>query len=155
MIEDIASLSNERAFDALTLVVTEWFNKKGMEAYLVIDTSRNISGIDLHDLPQWLLENENITDELGETCKFALSTIYNGDDPIAHVWAEKAIQDVKESKGQCLDPVSLGIVGATIIGIILAARVKKIGAVEFYEGVPDEVVEIVKAATSVSVPSSD
>ena len=42
--------------------------------------------------------------------------------------------------------MSLGIIGGIVIGSILAARVKKIGPVEFYKGVPKELGDVLSAA---------
>jgi len=46
------------------------------------------------------------------------------------------------------DPVSLRILlgGGILMGIILVARVKQVGPVEFYEGIPAKLPDVVQAA---------
>jgi hypothetical protein len=56
---------------------------------------------------------------------------------------------VGAAKVQALDPITLSIGGIILIGAILAARVKKIGNVEFYQGLPKETADVIKAAASV------
>lgn len=49
-----------------------------------------------------------------------------------------------------LDPATLAVGGLVLIGIILAVRVKKVGAggAEFYKGLPEETARLLKAATT-------
>lgn len=48
---------------------------------------------------------------------------------------------------EVLDPVSLRILslGGILIGAILVARVKQFGPVEFYEGIPAKLPDVVRA----------
>ena len=82
----------------------------------------------------------------------ALSAILEGDQYEARNWVEDELDHLEEARAQVLDPVSLIIIGGTLIGIILASRVKKIGDLEFYEGVPKETLDIIKHAIAVIIP---
>lgn len=46
---------------------------------------------------------------------------------------------------EVIDPASLSILGCMLIGAILAARVKRLGLVEFYEGIPNKLPNVVRA----------
>ena len=49
----------------------------------------------------------------------------------------------------------MAIGGTILIAAILAARVKSIGPAEFYEGIPPELTDVLKAASSIVVPKGD
>jgi len=51
----------------------------------------------------------------------------------------------RSGTSEVLDPVSLGVVGGILIGAILAARVKRVGPVEFYDGIPNKLTDVVRA----------
>jgi hypothetical protein len=74
-----------------------------------------------------------------------MAAILSSDDDEAAMWARAAVRRASARSGQLLDPISLGIAGAILIGSILAARVKKVGPVKFYEGLPKELGSVVKA----------
>lgn len=48
---------------------------------------------------------------------------------------------------EVLDPVALRMLvgGGIAIGLILAARVKQLGQIEFYDGIPDKLPDVVRA----------
>ncbi len=72
--------------------------------------------------------------------------IANGEDAFAARWVDVELKNLQDAKAEVLDPFTLAILGATLIGCILAARVSKIGSVEFYQGVPKELADVLKAA---------
>ena len=53
----------------------------------------------------------------------------------------------RSGTSEVLDPVLLRILlgGGMLIGTILAARLKQVGPVEFYEGVPNELPQVLRA----------
>src|SRR3954463_6869589 len=86
----------------------------------------------LDALPRLDIENQEFSpEELQRAAELALQ---------AHGVAPRS--DTSEG----LDPVSLGILGGILIGAILAARVTRIGSVEFAEGIPDKLPDVVQAA---------
>lgn len=153
MDERIQKLDGSTAVKILRKVARNWIEKNGVEAFVVIDQIRRTFRDRYDNPPQWLLDPpENASKELIAVSKLALSSIIDGDQAEARGWVEDELAEMKQARGQVLDPLSLAIIGSTIIGIVLASRVKKIGNVEFYEGVPKETVEIVKHASGIVVP---
>jgi len=153
MDERIQKLDGAAAVQILRKVARKWIEHNGVEAFVVIDQIRRTFPQSYDNPPQWLLDlPENASDELIAVSKLALSSILDGDQAEARGWVEDELAEMKQARGQVLDPLSLVIIGSTIIGIVLASRVKKIGNVEFYEGVPKETVEIVKHASGIVVP---
>jgi hypothetical protein len=149
-------IENLKAYDAVQIlrnVARKWIERPSVEAFVVIDTIRRTYGPRYDHPPEWLLTApENASNELIALSKLALSAILEGDRSEARNWVEDELDDLEEARAHVLDPVSLIIIGGTLIGIILASRVKKIGDVEFYEGVPKETLDIVKHATAVMIP---
>jgi hypothetical protein len=153
MDERIEKLEGAAAVRILRNVARKWIESPGVEAFVVIDQVRRSHHQNYDNPPQWLLDPpENASDELIAVSKLSLSAILDGEQARARDWVEDELAELKQARGQVLDPISLGIIGATIIGIVLASRVKKIGNVEFYEGVPKETVDIVKHASGIVVP---
>lgn len=149
----IEKLDGTNAVKILRNVARKWIEARGVEAFVVIDGIRRKHADEYDNLPSWLLSPvEAASDELVAVSKLALSAILDGDDSQAKGWVEDELEDLQQARAQVLDPITLSIVGATIIGIILASRVKKIGNIEFYEGVPKETVDIIKNATTIMVP---
>ena len=149
---NIGEISDEIAVEILRKIAQKWIEQRGIEAFAVYNDVRDKFSSTYDKLPQWLYEKpESASTELVSISRLALDTILNGKDVEAIKWVETEIDSLKEAKAQ-LEPTTFIITGATIIGIILAARVKKIGEVEFYKGVPSEVVEIVKHSTSITLP---
>jgi hypothetical protein len=85
-------------------------------------------------------------DDAGPLAKSALLAILDGQDDEVEAWARAAVRHTSEGAAHLLDPISLGILGGILIGAILAARVKRAGKVEFYEGVPKELGDIISGA---------
>lgn len=153
MDDRIQNLDGKDAVQILRNVARKWIEQPGVEAFVVIDGIRRTYGISYDNPPSWLLDPpEKASDELIALSKLALSAILEGEQSQPRNWVEDELEDLKQARAHVLDPISLTIIGGTIIGIILASRVKKIGNIEFYEGVPKETVDIVKHATSIMVP---
>lgn len=153
MDERIEQITGDDAVQVLRNVARRWIERPDVEAFIVIDDIRRKFGAQYDNPPTWLLASpEHASDELVAVSKTALSAILEGERSEAQNWVEDELDDLNQARAHVLDPVSLAIIGGTIIGIILASRVKKIGNVEFYEGVPKETVDIVKHASSVMIP---
>jgi hypothetical protein len=153
MDQRIAKLDGLAAIQILRNVARKWIEQPRVEAFVVIDGVRRTCGDQYDNPPSWLVDPpEHASAELIALSKFCLSVILEGEQAEARDWVEDELADLKQARAQIVEPVSLAIVGATIIGIILASRVKRIGNTEFYEGVPKETVDIVKHATSIVVP---
>lgn len=153
MDERIENLKGYDAIQILRNVARKWIERPGVEAFVVIDDVRRRYGPHYDNPPAWLLTPpEHAPSELIALSKLALSAILEGDRSETRNWVEDELDNLDEARAHVLDPVSLVIIGGTLIGIILASRVKKIGNVEFYEGVPKETLDIVKHATSVMIP---
>jgi len=72
-----------------------------------------------------------------------------GRGPGYRQWAQRGIKEVTEAHGQIFDPVSASIAGTLLIGLVLAARIKKVGkdGLEFYPGLPN-LEKLIKAAAA-------
>jgi hypothetical protein len=146
-------LSDQAAVKALSIVSIRWLQQRGVEAILVFqEASRATSRLNT-PLPAWAWEKAEANIQSGQYARSMLSCLKNGTDDEISVWVDDAIKDVRRPQGHVLDPVTLSIVGIMLIGGILAARVKKIGSVEFYEGVPKELADVIKAGSGIVVPS--
>lgn len=149
----IKQLNGPDAVQVLRNVARKWIERPDIEAFLVIDDIRRKYAAQYDNPPSWLLTTpEHAAPELVAASKLALSAILEGESSEAKNWVEDELDNLDQARAQMLDPISIAIIGSTIIGIILASRVKKIGNVEFYEGVPKETLDIVKQATSVMIP---
>jgi hypothetical protein len=154
MKEKIEKLNDDTAVEILRIVARKWLEHRGVEAFVVIDETRRKAGSKYENLPKWIFErSEHASKQLVDISKLTLKTIVDGEDDQSKGWIEEELKDLKQAHAHALDPISLAIVGATIIGIILAARVKKISDVEFFKGVPKEIKDIVNYATRIIFPS--
>lgn len=154
MNEKINLLPNDLAVDVLRKVVKKWIENRSLEAFVVFNKVREEYSSTYESLPAWLNEpSSQASAELVSTSKFVLDAILTGDDEKAKEWVETELDALENAEAFVADPVTIAIIGgATIIGIILAARVKKIGNVEFFEGIPPETVEIARYATDIVLP---
>jgi hypothetical protein len=113
------------------------------------DVITSAAQVSLSSLPAWVIDSRKSADEAGPLARSALLAIAEGTDDEASAWARTAVKHASETVAHLIDPISLGILGGILIGVILASRVKKIGKVEFYGGVPPEVADIVESAARV------
>jgi hypothetical protein len=151
----IQDLSNANAVQMLRNVARRWIDTRGLEAFIVVDALRRKYPAAYEEPPSWLLASPaTATGELAALSKLALSAMLDGERSEVANWVEDELDELQQARAQVLDPITLTIVGSTIIGIILASRVKKIGDVAFFKGVPKETVEMLKHATSVLGPKA-
>lgn len=145
-----SDLSDRDAVDLLRVVARKWIEQPSAEAFIVYQKfQRHV--IENHiDLPDWLSDEAGKEKpELVQSSRAALQAILDGDHDNAKGWILQELEDRENIHAQALDPVSLAILGATLVGCILAARVKKIGNVTFYEGIPKGLADVLKAAGGV------
>lgn len=144
---EIDNLSNEAAVTALSEVAQSWLSARPGEAGdVLLSLAVGEKGQESGTVPGWAVDSRQIDADAAQLARHALTTIAEGSDDEAVLWVDTALHDVSQPTPQIFDPVSLGIFGGILIGTILASRVKKIGPVEFYEGVPKELAEVVRAA---------
>ncbi|MGK7873152.1 MAG: hypothetical protein AB4426_07510 [Xenococcaceae cyanobacterium] len=109
-------------------------------------------------LPEWTITPMSNESEAAKFCRKMLHVLLNGKDDKIKGWTQAAIEEVSRAKAQALDPVSALIFSFTVIGGILAARVKTIKSNEkgteigFWEGMPEGVDRIIKAGASALLP---
>jgi hypothetical protein len=144
---EIDNLSNEAAVTALSEVAQSWLSARPGEAGdALLSLTVGGRGPEPGTVPGWAVDSRQVDADAAQLSRYALTTIAEGNDDEAVQWVKAALLQVSRPVPQIFDPVSLGILGGILIGTILASRVKKIGPVEFYEGVPKELADVVRAA---------
>jgi hypothetical protein len=151
----IEQLSDAAAVTALLRVASEWAEQRGLEATVVVAQTYGRAGAAVAGSPGWARGAPEPTPEAGIFARRMLEAMVGGLDAEVATWTDQAVKKARaEASAQVLDPISLSIVGVIIIGGILAARVKRIGSVEFYEGVPKELADVLKAGAGIAAPDS-
>lgn len=144
MIRDIQGLSDENAVAALSIVAQLWIQAQSGEAEAAMEAARASPSFRL--APAWATKSATPLPESGDFSRHILVSLYNSDDETVKNWTRQAVAKVAGPRHYAIDPVSLAIGGTILIGAILAARVKKAGPLEFYEGVPAELADVIKSA---------
>jgi hypothetical protein len=147
-------LSDEAAVKALSLVAQSWISKRGLESFGAYHEARSRCNNQFTSLPKWLTESPKATKESGKFARRMLGILADSQDEEVSQWTKDAIGKVSSAKGYAIDPLTLAIGGLILIGAILAARVRKIGSVTFYKGVPKELADVLKAGASLSGASA-
>jgi hypothetical protein len=142
-LSEIENLSNRGAITAVRALVVQWAEARGTETLAAWQTITEAAGD--NKLPAPLVAKDDDA-EAAAICRKILAVVIDGGDADARRWARGAIANAGQPEAQIFDPVSLSIIGATTIGLVLAARVKRIGNVEFYEGLPKGTDKLVSAA---------
>lgn len=147
---DVSKINDIAAIEALSEVTQMWFAKHGLQAYAVIRETENYTSRQQIALPSWVTEPSISTTEAGKACRVALTLLLIDADPAAREWSSTAVEKAARTQVQAFDPVTLAVGGLVLGGLILAARVKKIGpdGVEFYEGIPKELANVLKAGAN-------
>lgn len=143
----VDELTGPQAVRLLRLVAHDWIKHRGIEAFSAYQAASGYMAENEISLPGWLEDDGDTADsENVQISRLALRTIYDNSDHPARKWLVVRLDELTEARAQVLDPLSLGIIGATFIGCILAARIKRIGNTEFYEGLPPELAKVLKGA---------
>jgi hypothetical protein len=147
MSSDLSKLTDAQCVALLRLMARRWLEHSGVQAFTAYQKFQQEVQARTLALPAWLEAAPGSPPaELVQASRAALQAIADGEDENAKAWLNAELADMDAAQGHMFDPISLAILGATLIGCILAARVKKIGSVEFYEGVPPELAKVIKAA---------
>jgi hypothetical protein len=146
---DLQQLSDNDAVKAISLVGESWMANRGREVYLAFHGTVARAGDAYNGLPGWARDAPVVTKESGEFARRMLAVLNDAQDEEVRVWTEEALRKVHEPKAH-IEPFTLTIGGIILIGAILAARVKKIGSIEFYEGVPENLAKVIKAAAGIA-----
>jgi hypothetical protein len=147
---ELTGLSGPKCVALLRAVARHWIEQPNVEAFVTFQNVQASIRDHAETLPGWLNgETADPPAELVAASRAALQAIAEGQSEDAKEWLAAELAEIKQAKGEMIDPVTLSILGATLVGCILAARVKKIGSVQFYEGVPPELSKILKEASGV------
>ena len=153
MDEKIIDLDGSDAVKLLRRIARRWIEERGLEAFTVFESAQKDSGLLALEEFRWLDSGaEEAGETLIESSKIALDAILDGDDQEVKAWLVAELKKHEAGQAHAFDPITAAILGATLIGIILAARVKKIGNTEFYEGLPKEAADFARVAAGVPLP---
>jgi hypothetical protein len=149
---EIEALSDEAAVRAVGAVAKSWFDERGWDAHLAVSAARAAPPAD--PLPGWLSAPETDLPAAGKAARALLTAIAEGDDPVARGWVDAALRSEGEGRGHCLDTLAIGVGGAILIGLILAARVERVHGkdVRFYQGLPKQLGDLVRKAAKPFLP---
>lgn len=156
--DNASRLSDGMAIQALCDVVRRWSTHRGFEALLIATRTRELAAVPISQAPSWAVATPETSPAAGAFARKMLEVLTTGEDDEVAIWAQTAVRTALDKQAatvaHVLDPISISIAGGILIGAILAARVKRIGPVEFYEGVPKELADVVKIGASVSTPNA-
>jgi hypothetical protein len=158
---DVDRLDDTLAVKAVADVTEKWFDERGLQAHTVITKTQSYARRQDFSLPVWATEEVTdqqslVTPESGEACRTALKFLLNSDDPEVRSWTRTAVYEANQTHVQFIDPLTLAVGGLVLGGLILAARVRRIGpdGVEFFEGIPEELANVLRAGANFLGPSS-
>src|SRR5712692_10159260 len=116
MDDRIQDLDGTTGVQVLRNVARKWIEQRGLETFVVIDGIRRTYGANYDNPPSWLLAPpEKASDELIALSKLALSAILEGEQSEPRSWVEDELESLQQARAHIVDPVSLSILGATII----------------------------------------
>lgn len=148
MAASLKQLSDEECIALLRLAGRRWLEQSGIEAFASYQVVQNQVGKRELTLPAWLDESGGKpSKELARTSRAALQALLDGEDEKLKAWLASEIVKLDKGQAQIFDPGTLAVLGLTLIGCILAARVKKIGSTVFYKGIDPELAKVLKAAS--------
>jgi hypothetical protein len=144
---NVDALDDRAAMKALGEVTEQWFIARGLQANTVLRQTEKYAQRNELTIPAWATDSSSGSKEAGNAARHALKLLLEDDDQEVQAWARHALNDVEGVKAQIIDPLSIGLI---LGGLILAARVKKVGpdGVEFYQGIPPELAKVLKAGAS-------
>jgi hypothetical protein len=150
----VSELKDQQAIDAANFVVREWIKSAGLEAmalWQAIDKITKTQGPVEASIGDPECGDPTVVAKLSRQMLQAFLDNPLGSDPSYRKWAQQGIKQVTEAHGHVVEPVSALIGGTVLIGLVLAARIKKAkkDGVEFYPGLP-KLSKIVAAASSMA-----
>jgi hypothetical protein len=158
MTVQIHDLSNAAALEVLQIVVEKWISERGLEFYRAYSEVLGGTGNAFLALPAWITGTPTVSDKAGKLARHLLIYLAQSRDDEVKLWTQNAIDEVADPEVHMIDPLTLTILGVIVIGAILAARIGPVdiegGRVEFYEGLPPELADILKAFVTVLSPGT-
>jgi hypothetical protein len=142
----IEQLTDANAVSTLTSVAKRWVAERPTDAVNAVMGVVSDAGSAAMRVAESPVGRTEVTPETANLSRAMLVELASGNDDEVIVWVEDAVSEAEGIGAQVIDPISLGIIGGIIIGSILAARVKKIGPIKFYKGVPKELGDVLSAA---------
>lgn len=154
----VSELKDQQAIDAAEFVVQEWIKASGLEAVALsqaIDKLANTQNPIEPSVADPKHRDPVVIARLSREMLQIFLENPQGRGPNYRKWAQQGIQKVTAAQGQVLEPVSAFIAGSLFIGLVLAARVKKVSkeGVEFYQGLPN-LSKLIAAASSMAATFS-
>lgn len=153
---NIDQLSDMQAVAALHHVAGRWLEKDGLTAHVAIQSVQDAARKKGVELPPWAFAAPKPNKTNAALCRAVLTDILAGNEAKAREWVRAAVARVTASSGHALDPSLVLLGGFLLIGLVLAARVRKLRAgkivVDFYKGVPKDVADIVEATAAATLP---
>jgi len=131
-------LTDVQLVQAVALVAQRWLKDEGLEAFKAYsEVVQKSAELDVA-LPEWAMGKPAPNKETAEACSVALDLLLSTPDSKVRTWAQAAVKETQTARPNVLDPFTLSVGGVVLVGVILAARVKKVGpkGVEFYKGLP-------------------
>jgi hypothetical protein len=150
MEDDVRNLGDVAAVRALSEVAQRWFEARGLQANVVMRQTEQYAHNNGLTIAVWAIEPQAPSPEAGAASRRALAALLIDDDLEIRSWAKDAVAAAKQTQIQVLDPLTLAVGGFVLAGLILAARIKKVGpdGAEFYEGIPKELANVLKAGAN-------
>jgi len=136
----INDVPDSRVAELFKQFSSKWVDQNGLTAVGVMETFYAEGGMNSAYISQ--LQNQPTTEDIAFIRRCMIAYVDSGDPFIA-----KCIEDALEREEVAVAQsglATMALAGLIAIGLVLAARVKRIGDAEFYQGVPPEVVKILE-----------
>jgi hypothetical protein len=139
---DLSSLPGRKSIRVAKAVIENWERSAPLKAEKLRQEIDNANA-ELTRREHKFIKPELDTSEAAKVSRRILVTLGSETDGDWPNWIEQELVAADHAEGQIAEPVSVGLI---LIGLVLAARVKKIGkeAVLFEPGLPESVSKIAK-----------
>jgi hypothetical protein len=144
----LIEISDSTAINALQSVGADWTDRNGKEAVQMVRRLYDYMIDQKIHLPEWVNEPTKNVAEAALAARAALGLLAeDADHPDTSDLTTNALLPRPGAVQHVIVPVTGGFI---LVGLILAARVKKIGkdGIEFYPGIPKELSKVLNAARS-------
>ncbi|WP_422355347.1 hypothetical protein [Roseivirga pacifica] len=127
-------------------LVSKWLESNGKDALYLYSGFEEFLRYERIELPTWVSSLDS--EEVDVCLKASLIEIYDSDDFGVKNWLEEACDELKSPRAQSLE-LTILTTGFVLMLVILAARVKRVkkGKIEFYEGIPKDLSEIIQKSS--------
>jgi hypothetical protein len=149
-VDAIDHLNDSEAVNVLSKVAELWIGGNGVMATRILVNTERFAHRGKVELPAWLEDPSVDLVESGKAAKFALKQLLESEDEATADYrrlAEAALARRPKGSAYVIDPITVGFL---LAGLILASRVKRVGpdGIEFYEGIPKSLADILKAGAN-------